>query len=130
MNIELGAAWIKRVLIIPLCHSGLTPSDFPWPFADFHAVILSKEEVGLRLTGGVADALNLTYSRRLHFESVLKEMRAAALASKVDVVIAAPVEVSVDRLPEDQAALLVIIAEVKNSGSTVCTSGSCRVCVV
>ena len=37
VNIELGAAWIKRVPIIPLCHSGLTPSDLPWPFADFHA---------------------------------------------------------------------------------------------
>jgi hypothetical protein len=116
VNIELGAAWITRVPIIPLCHSGLAVSALPRPFGDFHAVGLIQDDAAKRLLGGVADALQLPLSTKLHFAKCLEEMRAAAAKSeKVQAAVSAPVETS--ELPHEQLAILIVLAESEDSGN-------------
>jgi len=33
INFEAGAAWIRDIPVIPLCHSGMSPSDLPVPLS-------------------------------------------------------------------------------------------------
>lgn len=52
INFEAGAAWMKPIPIIPMCHSGLQPKDLPMPFAVLQAV-----------TAGSANGLRYVYLR-------------------------------------------------------------------
>ena len=47
VNFELGAAWLKKIPIIPICHSGLQPGDLPMPYSALNAVQADQEQ-GLR----------------------------------------------------------------------------------
>src|SRR5262245_32119067 len=38
VNFEAGAAWITDTKIVPVCHSGLRPSDLPMPLSVLHAI--------------------------------------------------------------------------------------------
>jgi hypothetical protein len=41
VQFEVGAAWMKGVPIIPVCHSGLTPADLPIPLKEYEGVDLA-----------------------------------------------------------------------------------------
>ena len=47
INFEAGAAWMRRIPLIPLCHAGLTPGDLPAPLS-FRQGLLLTESRGLR----------------------------------------------------------------------------------
>jgi hypothetical protein len=46
INFEAGAAWIRKIPLIPICHSGLTPRDLPTPLSLRQAVSLD-DPIGL-----------------------------------------------------------------------------------
>lgn len=48
INFEAGAGWIKDIPVIPLCHSGMTPSKLPIPLNMLQAATAS-ELPGLKL---------------------------------------------------------------------------------
>jgi TIR domain len=41
INFEAGAAWIRDIPVIPLCHSGMTPSALPMPLSLLQAANLT-----------------------------------------------------------------------------------------
>ena len=84
INIELGAAWIRRLPIIPLYHSGLPASHLPRPFQDFNGVALMAHDAASRLIGGLADSLDLSHPRKLSFGKFREEML-ASLATPANV---------------------------------------------
>lgn len=43
INFEAGAGWLKGIPVIPLCHSGLTPSKLPVPINSLQGGIISNE---------------------------------------------------------------------------------------
>jgi hypothetical protein len=43
VNFELGAAWLKKIPIIPICHSGLQVHDLPMPYSALNAVEADQE---------------------------------------------------------------------------------------
>ena len=43
INFETGSAWISKIPIIPLCHSGLKPSDLPFPLMLLQAAIATNK---------------------------------------------------------------------------------------
>jgi hypothetical protein len=110
VNIELGAAWITNVRIIPLCHSGLTVAALPRPFSDFTAVSLAQDDAANRLLAGVSDGLQFPHSKKLHFEKCLAEMRAAAVNTHATQAVAV---VATERPPE-QIAILKMLATFGN----------------
>jgi hypothetical protein len=112
VNIELGAGWIRRIPIIPLCHSGQKAGALPKPFGDFTGLTLEDANSAKDLIAGVAKALGLTYSQRLAFAECLKEMLTAAALSKPGPV-AAPTAPARDRPPE-QIAILRALADFGN----------------
>lgn len=47
INFEAGASWIRKIPIIPMCHTDLRPSSLPTPLNTLQAV-LAHQESGLR----------------------------------------------------------------------------------
>jgi DNA-binding MarR family transcriptional regulator len=78
IHIELGAGWIKGLHVVPLCHSGQSFGHLPRPFQDFNGVDLDSKDCGERLLGGVADGLQVSAPRRLHFEQMRAQLIDAA----------------------------------------------------
>jgi hypothetical protein len=113
VNVELGAAWIKDLPIIPLCHSGQTIGALPPPFADYHGAGLDQPDAAERLLGGIANALGLRLPR-LHFEAFVQEMIAAAARSEGRPGDLPPV--AAGELPPEQEAILVALARWENTG--------------
>jgi hypothetical protein len=58
VNFEIGAAWLIKIPIIPICHSGIGPHDLPIPLSLLQGV-LARDEAGLqRLYQHVAELLS------------------------------------------------------------------------
>jgi len=57
VNFEVGAAWIKELPIIPICHSGLTLSELPVPFSTLQGIEANSVTGLKRLYAGVAKKL-------------------------------------------------------------------------
>jgi hypothetical protein len=57
VQFELGAAWMKRKRIIPICHSGMRVDELPMPLTGLQGVQLGVEAGVQRLYEGVADVL-------------------------------------------------------------------------
>ena len=52
INFEAGAAWSKKIPLVPLCHSGMTKSELPVPLSYLQAVaIYSIEDFNILLKG-------------------------------------------------------------------------------
>lgn len=47
INFEAGAAWMRNIPLVPVCHAGLTPGDLPMPLSLRQGVALEMPE-GLR----------------------------------------------------------------------------------
>jgi TIR domain len=44
INFEVGAAHLRGITIIPLCHSGLTPDQLPEPLGEFEGIVASSPD--------------------------------------------------------------------------------------
>ena len=58
INFEAGAAWMRKIPVIPLCHAGLTPADLPAPLSLRQGLQLTESRGLQRLYKRVADELN------------------------------------------------------------------------
>ena len=44
VNFEIGAAWMKQIPIVPICHSGLEPSSLPIPLSLLQGIQASHRD--------------------------------------------------------------------------------------
>lgn len=58
INFEAGAAWMRNVPLIPVCHLELRPRDLPIPLSLRQAIALNRSEDIKRLYQRVADVLH------------------------------------------------------------------------
>lgn len=58
INFEAGAAWMRNIPIIPVCHSGLLPRDLPMPLSLRQGIALTDAEGLKRLYKRVAEVLS------------------------------------------------------------------------
>jgi hypothetical protein len=116
VNIELGATWIKRVPIIPLCHSGQTIAALPRPFSDFNGVDLARDDAAWRLMSGVADALEVVHPQGLHWDECMRQMRAAADLYRPNPSVPSPSSEWSGKLAKEQIAILQLLARAENRG--------------
>jgi hypothetical protein len=58
VNFEVGAAWMKQVPIVPICHSGLEPSALPVPFVLLQGLHASSRDGLARLSHAVAKTID------------------------------------------------------------------------
>jgi hypothetical protein len=73
INFEAGAAWIRDVPIVPVCHSGLKPSELPMPLRVLNG-IEARDAAGLSsLYKSVARVLNSSIPRQ-EFDQLVAEV--------------------------------------------------------
>lgn len=59
INFEAGAGWIKGIPVIPMCHSGLTPSELPVPLNSFQGGNLGNIEDIKRVFSRIAEVFGM-----------------------------------------------------------------------
>jgi TIR domain-containing protein len=57
VNFEVGAAWLKHIPIVPICHSGLQVSDLPMPYVIWNGIEANQERDLERLYRSIAKTL-------------------------------------------------------------------------
>jgi hypothetical protein len=115
-NIELGAAWVRDIVVIPFCHSGARSGELPPPFGTFHGVDIDNDDPGRDFLGGVADALKLQHPEKLDFARFKREATAAAAGIRREPAAAAPSPRAADDLPDPQVRILQYAAARLNAG--------------
>jgi hypothetical protein len=118
VNIELGAAWIKGIRVIPFCHSGLSVNELPRPFGDFNAVGFDDDNAVERLLGGIADGFGLTHPKRLAFDKMRAEIE-ATFRNVRPAAEAAEQEVTAENLLPAERRILITLARHQNRGDDV-----------
>lgn len=74
INFETGAAWMREIPVIPVCHSGLLPHDLPMPLSLKQGIALDDGEGLRRLYARVAKVLECDIPRQ-DFSSLANSMR-------------------------------------------------------
>lgn len=54
LNFEAGAAWLRKIPVVPLCHSGLEPEKLPMPLSALQGGTVSDPDTLTRLYKGIA----------------------------------------------------------------------------
>jgi hypothetical protein len=79
INFEAGAAWMRHIPLVPLCHAGLTPNDLPMPLSLRQGVALEQPEGLRRLYARIAEELKCQVPVR-SFEDLEVELTRSAAA--------------------------------------------------
>ena len=74
---ETGCAWIKRIPVIPICHSGTTKSTLPIPLSQFQALELNDGEFISHFLRSLAKHLGVDKVPRIDQKSMLSEIGSA-----------------------------------------------------
>ena len=76
INFEAGASWIRKIPVVPLCHSGLSKSNLPIPMVMLQAADLDKAEdlkgIFLKLSN-ILDAKN---TPEINYNNIIEKCKA------------------------------------------------------
>ena len=75
VNFEAGAAWLRGVPVIPLCHSGMTPNRLPIPLALLESIEASNASDLRKLYAAAAGILQLNVPG-IDFDALASEVHA------------------------------------------------------
>lgn len=110
IHFESGCAWIKRVPVIPVCHSGLKKSELAPPLSSFQGLTLEEANFGHRLLNALASHFNGLTVPKLDFTALDLALRKAATESAPKPVSKAKsvaVEFDAEHLSADAKKLLI-----------------------
>ena len=111
VQFEIGAAWMKHLPIIPVCHSGMAVDDLPMPLSRLQAVEFGKARGLERLYQTVASILNLAQAPQLtdlpgrldrisELERRFQQSPVQQFERYIDIVIPPPGKLDTDTLPD------------------------------
>jgi hypothetical protein len=87
INFEAGAAWMRKIPLVPVCHAGLTAGDLPMPLSLRQGVLLEQPEGVRRLYARIAEILKCRVPVR-SFDELCEEFTSASKnAGKVPVAL-------------------------------------------
>ena len=119
IHFESGCAWIRRVPVIPVCHSGLKKSDLAPPLSSFQGLTLEEADFAQRLMKALASHFDGLEVPKLDFAGMDKAFRKAApgsgvTAPKAPAAKAADAEVEAENLTDDAKKLLFEVSIAKD----------------
>ena len=85
INFETGAAWVKKIPIIPICHSDLKVKDLPFPISLFQALELEDDQFPKLLISSLAKEIGIGKLPRISFEEMHKELISSASEIKLSI---------------------------------------------
>jgi len=74
INFETGAGWIKKIPVIPVCHSGISKSNLPIPLAFFQAVAVTEDNFSLLFIESLAKHLGYSRIPNISFDTMQREL--------------------------------------------------------
>lgn len=80
VNFETGCGWIKRVRIIPICHSGQAKGELPLPLSAFQGIEISQSDFAEELLKAIAEKASNGKVPPIDFVQMMKEIRNAEQA--------------------------------------------------
>ncbi len=79
INFEAGAGWIKKVPVIPICHSGMTKETLPVPLSFFQALNVGDTDFAQRVVAALARHLGFKREPRIPYQEMTAEVQDALL---------------------------------------------------
>lgn len=112
VQFEIGAAWMKQVPIIPVCHSGMKVTELPMPLSRLQGVELGTARGLERLYLGVASALKMKQAphpkdlaerlvRIAELEESFRRTQVYQFERYIDIVIPAPGRLNSETIPDN-----------------------------
>ena len=77
INFEAGCAWIKKVPLMPICHSGMHKGDLTSPISIFQAIEMGSSEFAHDFFESLKIHLKLTKLPRIDVKTFVEELNAA-----------------------------------------------------
>lgn len=120
INFEAGAGWIRRVPVIPLCHSGMEPDKLPFPLKALQGATATKEEELNLVLPVLADALGCGIPK-IDFSEFIEKVREFEKTSRLNMAISGPTHSSQngDDLAPHELATFIAVAELSDLDSPV-----------
>lgn len=123
INFEMGCGWIKKVPIIPVCHSGQRKGELPPPISTFQALDMDSDSFVNEFFGSLAAHLKIEQVPRIDQDAMRKELTAAlqlepAAVREVAVVEAVSRPAPQEDLDDESRDVLKAIAEMGDEGFT------------
>ncbi len=84
VNFEAGAAWLRGIPLIPVCHSGMTPASLPAPLSLLQGVLITDPEGLQKIYDAVAKQLGVAppgvnfTAMGEHFAALVKQLESVA----------------------------------------------------
>ena len=72
---EAGCAWMKKILIIPICYAGLYLEDIPQPLAIFPPFDLNQRDFAQKLFMALAKELGVSELPQIQYRQMREEIR-------------------------------------------------------
>ncbi len=115
INFEAGCGWIKKIPIIPICHSGLKFSEIEAPISDFQGLDIESTDFTKRFFGAVTKHAGFTKAPRVSNEEFMKEAKTAIGCFEHKVIKGASTKKK-DEISKEQIKIMNYLIEEKNSG--------------
>jgi DNA-binding MarR family transcriptional regulator len=74
ISFEAGCAWMKKVLVLPVCYSGATPAELPPPLTLFSAFDLNDEGFPEKLFSALAKEMGLPQLPEIAYDRMRREI--------------------------------------------------------
>jgi DNA-binding MarR family transcriptional regulator len=116
INFEAGCAWIRKIPIINLCHSGVDRGDLPEPLSRFQNLNIEEDNFGQKLFKAIKKHLKLEIEKfpRIDNEAFKKELSAALMEISSTTAHVEPAKKKIDtamvRLEEIEIKILKVLA--------------------
>ena len=81
INFEMGCAWIKKIPILPICHSGQEINSLPIPISTSQALDIHSATFVDNLMQSIAKYLDIKVLPRIDKEAMKEEIRKAVESS-------------------------------------------------
>jgi hypothetical protein len=75
ISFEAGCAWLRRILIIPVCYSGLSAGQLPQPLAIFPGFDLNQRDFGQNLFMTLAKELGISQLPDIQYRQMRQEVQ-------------------------------------------------------
>jgi hypothetical protein len=75
VNFEAGAAWQKKIAVIPVCHSGFYANELPMPFRVLNAIEANQKNGLERIYHRIASSVGVEVPK-VDFDPLIKEIKA------------------------------------------------------
>ncbi|KPJ63658.1 MAG: hypothetical protein AMJ45_07125 [Syntrophobacter sp. DG_60] len=114
INFEAGCGWIKRIPIIPVCHSGLKVSQIGAPISSFQGLELDDEGFATKFFAAICKHAGFSEQPRIDKQEFMREIRKALEGFTSEAPVADDSIPVLSQLSDIQVEILKQLAEAKD----------------